>query len=313
MENWGEWSGFSDFGGGASDPGFNMDLGSWSQPDYADFAPPTFNTGTPDVLGSQGMYQNSPGPEDMYQQAGSANGLMGGLGNFLSDPKNLQGLLGTGGSLASIIGALVQGGKGATTQPTVNNRAQGSMDSANSQLGAGAAGNLPLQQMQMSLLQALASGQGLPPGYAQLIEQAFQPQMGDLYSQAAKQGQTRGFHDAPATSPPGGAILGPGLANIQGQMAAAKLGLMQSLPGMFQNPINSQIGAQQGAATNLMNTARTGMGQTTTTPIAGQIGNAIGSGLQGLGQSFGPQDTFQQALQQLQKSGMGISLSGARN
>src|SRR6185436_4370519 len=151
----------------------------------------------------------------------------------------------------------------------------------------GATGQLPLQQMQMSLLQALQSGEGLPPGYQKLIEQAFQPQLGDLYTQAAQMGQARGFHDAPATSPPGGAILGPGLANLQGQEAQAKLGLMQSLPQSFNQPIATQVGAagQQGAG--LLNAARLGTGSETSggTNFA-MLGNQIGSVLQGAGQAM---------------------------
>ena len=162
------------------------------------------------------------------QQGGGAGGWMGAL----------PGLLGAGGGLASVIGQMVGGGQGPQQQRTLNNAGQGALNSANSMNAIGATGQLPAQQMQMSLLQALQSGQGLPPAYQQLIEQSFQPQMGDLYTQAAQMGQKRGFHDAPATSPPGGAILGPGLANLQGQMASEKLKMMMGMPGVFMGAMN---------------------------------------------------------------------------
>jgi len=140
------------------------------------------------------------------------------------------------------------------------------------------------------------------------VEQAFQPQMGDLYTQAAQQGAARGFHDSPATSPPGGAILGPGLANLQGQMAQAKLGLMQSLPGLYNTPVQTQIGAAGQQANALLNSAGMERGQTQSQPAGGQIMNTIGAGLQGLGQSMGQQQKDQAAQQNFEKM---ISMSGA--
>lgn len=241
--------------------------------------------------GQFSLPQAQPQQQGAPQQGAAGGGLMGMIPN----------LLGAGGSLASVIGQLAGGGQSANKQNTLNNAGQGALNSANSQNSLGAQGQLPLQQMQMSLLQALQSGQGLPPGYQQLIEQAFQPQMGDLYTQAAQQGQARGFHDAPATSPPGGAILGPGLANLQGQMAQAKLGLMQSLPQAFQNPINSQLNANQVASQGLMKTADLNSGQSAQAPMDWtKLGNTIGAGMQGVGQAMNMGSTA------------GISYSGAR-
>jgi hypothetical protein len=222
-------------------------------------------------------------------------------------------LLGLGGGVAGLIGTLAGGGTKQTTQPTLGTAQQAQINSANAMLSPGASGQLPLQQMQMSLLQALASGQGLPAGYQQLVEQAFEPKLGSLYEQATRAGRARGFHDAPGTSPAGGAVLGPGLADLQGQMAAAKLGLMQSLPGLYNTPIQSQIGAAGQASGNLLQSANLGRGQTVSQPLGPQIGQAIGAGLQGIGQSMQQaqqQQSMDQLLRQMQS---GISLSGARS
>ena len=272
--------------GGAGGSGFNMgDMNAFS-PNSGNFSQGGLDSsflnqfsqqpglGQPTGMTGQPQFQLPQGQPQMQQPG--AGGFMGALPH----------LLGAGGGLASIIGQMVGGGQGQQQQRTLNNAGQGALNSANSMNAVAGTGQLPLQQMQMSLLQALQSGQGLPPGYQQLIEQAFQPQMGDLYTQAAQMGQARGFHDAPATSPPGGAILGPGLSNLQGQMAQAKLGLMQSLPQTFQNPINSQLNALGGASQGLQQTAMLNSGQQSQQPIAPMIGNQIGSMMQGAGQAM---------------------------
>ena len=228
---------------------------------------------------------------------GAGSGGAGGVGGG----SMLPGLLGLGGGLASMVGTIAGGGMGPKPQMSVPQKAAlNQAYGANQQLGQFAQGQTPLQQMQMSLLQALQSGQGLPPGYQQLIEQAYQPQMGRLYDQAVNAGRARGFYDSPATAPPGGAILGPGLADLQGQMAASKLGLMQSLPGMFQAPIQQQQAAAQGQAggfTNLGGQYPVQQQQN----IAPQLGQQFGAGLQGLGQSIG-QNQQQAQQQQFQNS-----------
>lgn len=302
------WDDFGDYNSGDFGSFDAFSGGSYSPQDYAGFSlgggyqpqmqqpfslgggmgqpqmggmPPQGMGGTMSPQGGlQGQPQFSLPPAQAPQQGG-AGGLMGAL----------PGILGAGGGLASVIGQLVGGGQGPQQQRTLNNAGQGAMGSANSMNANAATGQLPLQQMQMSLLQALQSGQGLPPGYQQLIEQAFQPQMGDLYTQAAQMGQSRGFHDAPATSPPGGAILGPGLSNLQGQMAQAKLGLMQSLPQTFQAPINSQLGALGTNSQSLTNTAMMNSGSQQQQTNAPMIGNQIGSILQGAGQAMNMRST----------------------
>ena len=243
---------------------------------------------------------------NMFAKSGTptgtpAGGGTGGGGNNASPW--LGAAMGSLGPMAGLIGSLINGGQGATTGPKPNTQQKANMGYANQQAQLGAGGNLPAQQMQMSLLQALQSGQGLPPGYQQLIEQAYQPQMGDLYSQAAAAGRARGFHDAPATSPVGSAILGPGLSNLQGQMAQSKLGLMQSLPALYNQPIATQGGFAQ----NYMNAAQNPatMQQTTTNPMAPQIGQAVGGlisgGAQGYNAAVG-QNQQQQTLDSLLKS-----------
>jgi hypothetical protein len=157
----------------------------------------------------------------------------------------------------------------------------------------GAQGQLPLQQQQASLLGAIMSGQGLAQPYAQAVERAYEPQLGSLYSQAADAGRSRGFYDAPATSPPGGAILGPGLSDLQGQIAASKLNLMQSLPALYNQPINNQgtfaqnyLGAAQRAPIN----------QQQTQPIGAQIGQGIGNVIGGVAQGYGQYANQQQQM-----------------
>jgi hypothetical protein len=232
-------------------------------------------------------------------------------------------LLGLGGGIAGLIGTLAGGGQKQTTQPTLGTAQQAQIGQSNQMMQPLATGTSPLQQMQMSLLQALASGQGLPAGYQQLVEQAFEPKLGSLYEQATRAGRARGFHDAPGTSPAGGAVLGPGLADLQGQMAAAKLGLMQSLPNLYNSPIQTQVGAAGQASGNLLQAANLGRGQTVSQPLGPQIGNAIGGMLGGIGQSMQmaqQQQALDERLRQMQSGASlnddlarinkGISLSG---
>jgi len=266
------------FGGGGSDLMSQFDVGPLQDP-TAGFG--SFYSG-----GSASIPQ-------MTQPQPSGGG--GGLGSML------PGLLGLGGGLASMIGTIAGGGMGPKAQMGVPQKAAlNQAYGANQQLGQFAQGQSPLQMQQASLLNALASGQGLPPGYAQLIEQAYQPQMGRLYDQAVNAGRARGFYDSPATAPPGGAILGPGLADLQGQMANSKLQMMMGLPGVFQNPINAQMGAAQQQAGGFTNLGRSYQPQQQQN-IAPLLGQQLGAGLQGMGQSIG-QNQQQAQQQQFQNS-----------
>jgi hypothetical protein len=254
-------------------------LNAYTQPQMAPAMQPSMQPQVP-----QQTYSLGAQPTAQQQPVGQANPWIGGL-------------LGAIGPLAGLAGTLAAGGRGPSSGPDPTTAQKAFMEQGQALGQQGAMGQLPAQQMQMSLLQALASGQGLPAGYSQLVEQAFQPQMGDLYSQAAKQGRARGFHDAPATSPPGGAILGPGLANMQGQMAAAKLGLMHSLPQLFNQPAATQGGfAQQylGASQNQP------MRQTSEQPMAPQIAGAVGNIMSGAAQGYNASQQQRQQLQQQQ-------------
>jgi len=218
----------------------------------------------------------------------------GGLG--------LPGMLGLGGGLAGLIGALSAGGMGQKTTPTLSvpARAAGNQAYAAAQgLAPFAAGTTPLQATQASLLQALASGQ-IPPGLAALVQQAYGPQFQSVYGQAAEAGRQSGFHDAPATSPAGGAVLGPALAQLQGQEANSLLGLMMQMPGEFQNPINTQLqaaGNQVQGFNSLLNAYPSG--QQVSQPLGNQVFQGLAGTLGGLGQGMA-QNQNQQAQQQWQ-------------
>ena len=321
MDDFGGYSLWND----TPDYGSSFDMGSFdlggnyggSQPSY-DFGgsySPSFDTSwlnayTQPQAGAYGGFQQ--GPLGMNQPGAAPAPASGGAANPW-----IGGLLGAAGPLAGLIGALASGGQGPTSQvkPSTNQQAQ--MARGTQMQETGAMGGLPAQQMQMSLLQALQSGQGLPQGYQQLVEQAFQPQLGDLYSQAAQQGRARGFHDAPATSPPGGAILGPGLSNLQGQMAAAKLGLMHSLPQLFNQPAQTQ--AQMANAFSSQVSDPRLMQQTSQQPMGPSIANAFGNVLSGAAQGYygtqqanQQQDMTQSLLKALQQSNSIQGLSGTR-
>jgi hypothetical protein len=222
----------------------------------------------------------------------------GGWGSLMSNPQNL---LGFAGGIAGLAGALSGGGVQRTQTPQLDSRQKaqfGAAQQANQGLQPFAQGMTPLQKQQQQLLAAITSGKGLDQGYARAVEGAFEPQMGNLYEQATQAGRKRGFHDAPATSPAGGNVLGPGLADLQGQIAQAKINMMLGLPALFQNPINSQIGAAQGFANsqnNLFNAYPTG--QQVSAPLGPQIGQSIGQGLIGVGSAFGQQQAQNQQQQ----------------
>lgn len=295
---------------GATDTGSGFDyidtdwgMGSYSPQDYSGFA--DFSGATP---------WQAPAYQPPISAQGSAapgvnGGGQGGSGGLLGAIGGLPGILGGLGALAGGIGGMIAPGRGASQQPMIGTAQKAQIEQANQAMQPFMAGQSPLQQMQMSLLQALASGQGLPPGYEALVEQAFQPKLGDLYTQATQAGRARGFHDAPGTSPAGGAVLGPGLANLQGQMAAAKLGLMQSLPQMYNQPIASQMNAAQNQSQSLLKGADLGIGQQVQGAQPGW-GQVIGSVMQGVGGAMEQQSQQKQFQDMLQRMQGGITLSG---
>lgn len=271
---------FFDFGGQQSDPGTQFVPGSFSQPSQTSAGRPT-------------------------------------------PPESLNPLLGAGlgalGPLAGIIGLLSGGGVTGRTSPQVSTaqkalgtQAQGSLGLLNPFIS----GTTPLQAQQEAILnplsqflsQLLTGGkqtQRLIDTLSPLITQAFSPFAQTLQKQATEAGRRAGFTDAPGSSPPGGAILGPGLAQLQGQEAQALLtALLQQIPqaatvgaNAFNQPINQQIGAASNQASGLTNLfGNFPQGRTTSAPI----GPALGQGVAGLlsGAAQGANAAIQQSQQQ---------------
>lgn len=298
--DWSSDSLFSDsnswFGGGGYD-----DTSAWSLPSFSWDAP---SMDLPVPVSPEMMPQTYGIDAPMQAMAGAQGGgyapQMGapgaqapqGFGNQMLQPQNLLGLL---GGFAGLAGTLAGGGKQQTITPNLSPQQKQTGALAEQSLGQMnqfAQGTSPLQQMQMSLLQALASGQGLPPGYAQLVEQAFQPQMGNIATQAIESARRRGFAGGAELlqQGPAGAIAGPMLADLQGQMAQAKLGLMQSLPQQYNQPIATQAASAGNQAQGYGNLFRSyPTGQTQSVPLGPQIGQAIGQGLTGLGTGMAQQ------------------------
>lgn len=307
-EDWGSFTGLGDFDDAAawSLPSFSYDAPSMNLPVPVspEMMPQTYGAGAPMSMmpGAQG---------GGYAPQMGAPGAQAPFMNQMMQPQNLLGLM---GGFAGLAGTLAGGGRGTTTSPqmSMEQRNVGTQtNSALNQMNPFVQGTSPLQQMQMSLLQALASGQGLPPGYAQLVEQAFQPQMGNIATQAIESARRRGFAGGAdlLQQGPAGAIAGPMLADLQGQMAQAKLGLMQSLPQLYNQPIATQgamAGNQAAGYNNLFRSYPTG--QTQSAPMGPQIGQAIGQGLTGLGAGMAQQNQQQSLMNALmanqQRSGM---------
>jgi hypothetical protein len=297
----GDWwedggSSFSDWGSSFdSAPSYNFgdSFSSKFMPDY--FSEPNYQFAQ-QPIGGAGAYGGFGG-------IGSPGSWMGGFqqpqnfgwGSFMTNPQNLLGAL---GGIAGLAGTLAGGGNKGTQTPKLDDRAKaqfGAAQNANAGLQPFAQGMTPLQKQQQQLLAAITSGKGLDQNYAKAIEGAFEPQMGNLYEQASAAGRKRGFHDAPATSPAGGAILGPGLSDLQGQMAQAKINMMLGLPALFQNPINSQIGAAQGFANSQGNLFQSyPKGVQASAPLGPQIGTDIAGFLGGVGAGIGQQQNQQQ-------------------
>lgn len=141
------------------------------------------------------------------------------------------------------------------------------------------------------LQQMLQGGLNLNGEVNRTVEQAFQPQLGNIATQAIESARRRGFAGGAELlqQGPAGAIAGPALSDLQGQMAAAKLGLAQGLPmqaiggfGQLQN-LNQQLVQSLGGfgqqGINNRNTTQGvqqgGLGQ------LGQIGGVLGQQRQG--------------------------------
>src|SRR3990167_987154 len=136
------------------------------------------------------------------------------------------------------------------------------------------------QQGAFSSLQSAVAQPSLPPGLSLLAEQAFQPAMGDIASQAIMSARRRGFSGGAnlLQEGPAGAVAGPLLADLQGQMAMAKLAL-------YQNWINNLMGVSQRAGATFP--AQQSMAVQPPKPsildVMGQMAPILG----GIGQLFG--------------------------
>jgi hypothetical protein len=242
-------------------------------------------------------------------------GLIPGLG-AAGGANSLQGLLGLLGGGAGLIGTLASGGVTGTQRPTLPTAQKAMIGQANQALQPGALGQLPLQQQQSSLLQSLLQGQ-VPPAYAKLVANAYDPAYQNAATRSIQGAQQAGFYDNPLSSPVGGNIMGPAAAQLQGQQANTLLGLLTQIPGLFQAPINAQLGAAGSQANALLSGGQQYAGQQNSVPLAGQLGTQLGSGLQGVSQGLGQANQQQfnnQLLQQLvaQQGGGGIGPGGAQ-
>lgn len=278
-----DWQTYNDYGSYGSDlydePGSSVYASGYDfPPQYAPQQPQADPAAQyqPRPTGSQGFMPQSGGP----QQGSWIDQLLGTKGGV-----GTGAALGSLGPLAGLIGLLASGGRTQTQgfqQPQQSRAAGVQMQGALGAQQAQAGYNTPLQQMQMSLLQALQSGQGLPQGYQKLVEQAYQPAMGDIASQAINSARNRGFAGGAEllNSGPGGAIAGPALANLQGQMAGSKLGLMQSLPALYNQPIQAQgqaMNAQIAGQGNLMDNYRPFAQSYSQMPLGQIFGQGIGN------------------------------------
>jgi hypothetical protein len=187
------------------------------------------------------------------------------------------------------------------------------LNQSNQALQPFALGQTPLQMQQAQMLQALSQGQ-IPQGYADLVARAYDPAYQQAATRATEQARQAGFYDNPLSSPVGGSIMGPAAAQLQGQQANSLLALMQSLPQLFNQPIQTQAGAAGNQSQALINAARQQIGSQQSAPLGPQIGQAIGAGLQGVGQGIGQQQAQQQQsnqmnsfLQALQRGNTGLS------
>jgi hypothetical protein len=83
---------------------------------------------------------------------------------------------------------------------------------------------------------------------------------------------------------------------------------MQSFPQLFNQPIQTQANAAANQSGNLLRAAGAQTGQQQSVPLAPQIGQAVGAGLQGIGQ--GIQQNQQMAQQQQFQNSLLQALGG---
>jgi hypothetical protein len=302
-----------DFGSYGSDFGSFDSAGS----DFAGSDLMSQYSGGADVLGSYGNAQQpyfsnlQADPAASVASAGGG-GIMGGLGGLfggggggglgapgaggLGGGGSLAALLGLGGAGAGLLGTILGKGVTGTTTPQLPTAARAQLNQSNQALQPFALGQTPLQQQQAGMLQALSQGQ-VPPGFAQLVANAYDPAYQNAATRATTAARQAGFYDNPLSSPVGGNIMGPAAAQLQGQQANSLLALMQSLPQLFNQPIQTQAGAAGQQSNSLLNAARMQTGSQQSQPLAPQIGQAVGAGLQGIGQGMAANQQAAQSQQ----------------
>jgi hypothetical protein len=247
----------------------------------------------------------------------------------------LAALFGAAPGMAGMLGQLMGGGN--KTSPNISTaqkalgaqgtQALGYMQPGANQLwntGTGLMNQLgqgqnPLQQQQGSILSALApqaanlaSGNvQIPPQLRALIQQAYEPYVGDITRQAIESARNRGFAGgADLLNGPAGTIAGPALANLPGLEANSLLQAMLQFPqasaqmaGAYNQPINQLTGIatgsmspQQGQVSgyqNAFNAYPVGQTQQNTNYGAG-AGQAIAGAGAGYGMASGQNQQAQQ-------------------
>lgn len=307
------------FGGGGFDfGGFSptLDFGGFNAPSFA----PTPDFGSMTQMAAPSFGQPAPAfnealiPHNLLAPSATLppqqpqnQGMLGGL--FGHQPSGLElGLLATGllpllmGSAGAFQNQRPSEQRMMQPQQTTTTRPVPTAAQADIQRGQGTA-------EQTALLNALL-GTSSPILNPALVEQAFQPQLGSLTQQAIESAQQAGFHTSPLESPVAQRIMSQGLADLQGQIAAAKLGQQQFASNLGANLFGQlQGGRLQQAGTNQL---QTGGGSTVSqlggpSPLFGsaqQLSQLLGQFGQGLA-------AFQPRTTNINLGGGPSSLSGA--
>ena len=141
--------------------------------------------------------------------------------------------------------------------PAASGSVPGGLPSGGGTGGGVMPGGLPslLGGQEQILNQLLQAAQGnMSPQLLRLIEQAYQPQLGNIATQAIEAARQRGFAGGAEllNQAPAGALAGPALSALQGQIAQAKLGfpaMLGQAAGAFSTPAALRLTG----TSNLMN------------------------------------------------------------
>ncbi len=285
---------------GSDVPTFSPDIWSLGSNYYADAYDPWSDASwiggylSPEVTGYnpvQALIPASPVPQPPAATPTST----------LASAPWFNALAGAAGPFASLLGVLASGGVTGTNMPKLPTAAKAQIDQASRTLEPLALGQTALQQQQASMLAALAQGQ-IPQGYIDLVARAYDPAYQAVAQRATEASRQAGFYDAPLSAPPGGAIVGPAAAALQGQQANSLLGLMQTLPALYNQPIQTQVNAATNQSGNLLRAAGLQTGGQTSQPLGPAIGQGIGGLISGAAQGYSnavnaqQQQTYQTSL-----------------